>query len=44
VLPLVGLLQTENPTPRPALSDKVGGTWRLVWSQQADNANPLQKW
>ncbi|KIY95935.1 putative plastid-lipid-associated protein 12 [Monoraphidium neglectum] len=44
VLSLVGLIQSENPTPQPAQSDRVGGTWRLVWSQQAENASPLQKW
>jgi hypothetical protein len=22
----------------------VSGTWRLLWSQQAENASPLRKW
>jgi hypothetical protein len=22
----------------------LAGTWRLIWSQQAENASPLQKW
>jgi len=42
VLPLIGLMQTESSTPAPATSDRAGGTWRLVWSQQAENASPLQ--
>jgi hypothetical protein len=42
VLSLVGQMQTESPTAAPARSDAVGGTWRLVWSQQAENASPLQ--
>ena len=42
VMRLVGLLQTENKTPAPARSAVAGGTWRLVWSQQAEDANPLQ--
>jgi hypothetical protein len=37
-------LRQENPTPKPARSPLVGGTWRLVWSQQAADASPLQKW
>jgi hypothetical protein len=44
VLSLIELLQEQNPTPAPARSPLVSGAWRLVWSQQADNANPLQKW
>ncbi|KAI8475801.1 MAG: hypothetical protein J3K34DRAFT_516979 [Monoraphidium minutum] len=44
VLSLIALMQTDNPTPDPARSPKAGGTWRLVWSQQAENASPLQKW
>jgi len=27
-----------------AVLTAVAGTWRLVWSQQAENASPLQKW
>lgn len=41
---VISLLEQENPTPKPARSPLVSGTWRLVWSQQADNASPLQKW
>ncbi|GBF92568.1 hypothetical protein Rsub_05182 [Raphidocelis subcapitata] len=45
VLSLIGILQTENPTRAPArATERVSGTWRLVWSQQAENASPLQKW
>eukprot|EP00878_Enallax_costatus_P017340 GHUV01018212.1.p1 GENE.GHUV01018212.1~~GHUV01018212.1.p1 ORF type:complete len:155 (+),score=17.35 GHUV01018212.1:133-597(+) len=44
VLGLVALLEQENPTPRPARSGLVSGTWRLIWSQQSENASPLQKW
>lgn len=44
VLGLLSLLEAENPTPNPARSPLVNGTWRLVWSQQAENASPLQKW
>ncbi|KAG1662067.1 hypothetical protein FOA52_005314 [Chlamydomonas sp. UWO 241] len=28
----------------PARSPLAAGTWRLIWSRQADNASPLQKW
>jgi hypothetical protein len=38
------LPQALNPTPDPAESELVAGTWRLVWSQQAETASPLQKW
>lgn len=44
VLGLISLLEQENPTPQPARSPLVSGTWRLVWSQQAEDASPLQKW
>lgn len=44
ILGLISLLEQENPTPQPARSPLVSGTWRLVWSQQAEDASPLQKW
>lgn len=47
VLSLVAALQSEcaAATPAaPARSPLAAGTWRLVWSQQAANASPLQKW
>ena len=44
MLSLVERLQKENPTPSPATSPLAGGTWRLLWSQQAENASPLQRW
>eukprot|EP00882_Tetradesmus_deserticola_P024896 GHRQ01027248.1.p2 GENE.GHRQ01027248.1~~GHRQ01027248.1.p2 ORF type:complete len:110 (-),score=20.98 GHRQ01027248.1:668-997(-) len=37
-------MEQSNPTPRPAKSRLVSGTWRLLWSQQAEDASPLQKW
>jgi hypothetical protein len=36
--------QALSPTPSPAESELASGTWRLVWSQQAENASALQKW
>jgi hypothetical protein len=44
VMSVISLLEEENPTPQPARSPLVSGTWRLVWSQQAEDASPLQKW
>lgn len=44
VLAVIEQLQQDNPTPKPARSPLVSGTWRLVWSQQAEDASPLQKW
>lgn len=44
VLALIKQLQKDNPTAKPARSELVSGTWRLVWSQQSENASPLQKW
>jgi len=35
--------EIENPTKSPATSALTEGTWRLLWSEQADNANFLQK-
>ena len=32
-----------NPTEAPAESPLLGGKWRLVWSKQAESANPFQK-
>jgi hypothetical protein len=37
-------MEQSNPTQRPAKSRLVSGTWRLLWSQQAEDASPLQKW
>lgn len=37
-------MEASNPTQRPAKSRLVSGTWRLLWSQQAEDASPLQKW
>lgn len=34
--------QSAIPNPAQEVS-AVTGTWRLIWSQQANNANPLQK-
>ena len=34
----------ESPEQEPARSAAVNGTWRLIWSQQAETASPLQKW
>ena len=37
-------LSGMNPTaPAPAKSPLLGGKWRLVWSKQADTANPFQR-
>jgi hypothetical protein len=44
ILGTIALMEQSNPTNRPAKSRLVSGTWRLVWSQQAENASPLQKW
>lgn len=44
IMGVISLLEEENPTAQPARSPLVSGTWRLVWSQQAENASPLQKW
>eukprot|EP00882_Tetradesmus_deserticola_P008847 GHRQ01009333.1.p1 GENE.GHRQ01009333.1~~GHRQ01009333.1.p1 ORF type:complete len:417 (+),score=153.00 GHRQ01009333.1:317-1567(+) len=44
ILSMVALMEQSNPTPRPAKSRLVSGTWRLLWSQQAEDASPLQKW
>ena len=38
------LLEASNPTPEPAASDAVFGQWRLLWTQQAAGASPLQQW
>ncbi|GAX78326.1 hypothetical protein CEUSTIGMA_g5768.t1 [Chlamydomonas eustigma] len=43
VLSLIQLLALDNPTKAPAKSEKAAGNWRLIWSQQAPNASPLQK-
>eukprot|EP00245_Coleochaete_scutata_P005884 TRINITY_DN19859_c0_g1_i1.p1 TRINITY_DN19859_c0_g1~~TRINITY_DN19859_c0_g1_i1.p1 ORF type:complete len:431 (-),score=75.34 TRINITY_DN19859_c0_g1_i1:392-1684(-) len=32
-----------NPTAAPAASEMLPGKWRLIWSSQASDANPLQK-
>jgi hypothetical protein len=42
---LIELLSTDRSSgiTKPARSPVVGGTWRLVWSAQADNASALQK-
>jgi hypothetical protein len=44
ILSTIALMEQSNPTSRPAKSRLVSGTWRLLWSQQAENASPLQKW
>ncbi len=44
VLALASLLEADNPTPAPARSTLASGTWRLVWSQQAESASALQRW
>ncbi|KAF6249504.1 hypothetical protein COO60DRAFT_1580714 [Scenedesmus sp. NREL 46B-D3] len=44
ILGVVALMEQSNPTARPAKSRLVSGTWRLLWSQQAEDASPLQKW
>ncbi|WIA42374.1 hypothetical protein OEZ86_008379 [Tetradesmus obliquus] len=44
ILSAVALMEASNPTQRPAKSRLVSGTWRLLWSQQAEDASPLQKW
>lgn len=43
MLSLVELMAVQNPTRAPARSPLAAGTWRLVWSQQAKTASPLQK-
>lgn len=43
MIDLIQLLEQQNPTSKPAKSPLVNGTWRLVWSQQSENASPLQK-
>ena len=43
VISLIQLLALNTPIKTPARSPAAAGTWRLVWSQQAPNANPLQK-
>jgi hypothetical protein len=44
ILSTIALMEQSNPTARPAKSRLVSGTWRLLWSQQAEDASPLQKW
>ncbi|GAQ90499.1 fibrillin family protein [Klebsormidium nitens] len=36
-------LKPLNPNIAPAKSEALSGKWRLVWTSQARNANPLQK-
>ena len=36
-------LSGMNPTEAPARDPKLIGTWRLMWSKQADTANPFQR-
>ena len=32
-----------NPTPAPARSEKLLGSWQLAWSRQASSSNPFQR-
>lgn len=43
VVDLVQFMALDNPTKTPARSSKTVAKWRLVWSQQAPDASPLQK-
>ena len=36
-------LESSSHVRRPAKDDIIKGKWRLLWSEQADDANPLQK-
>lgn len=36
-------LQGRNEARKPAKDAVIQGQWRLLWSEQADDANPLQK-
>ena len=36
-------LRGLNPTPAPAKSPSLLGTWRLVWSEQSSASNPFQR-
>ena len=36
-------LSGMNPTEAPARDPKLIGTWRLMWSKQAETANPFQR-
>ncbi len=43
VIDLIELMASESPIKAPARAAAAAGNWRLVWSQQAPNASPLQK-
>lgn len=43
VLSLVEQLKGTSPSSAPAQDPVIEGTWRQIWSQQAEDANPLQK-
>jgi len=43
VLQYVERLSGASAVADPARSPLIAGKWRLLWSQQADDANPLQK-
>ena len=40
---LIDTLKGTSAVKEPAKDDVILGKWRLLWSQQAENANPLQK-
>ena len=44
VTAIIEELAAVNPTPAPARSELTQGSWRQIWSQQAENASPLQRW
>lgn len=43
VLSLVEELKGTSATSTPAQDPIIEGKWRQIWSQQAEDANPLQK-
>lgn len=43
VLSLVEQLKGTSASSAPAHDPVIEGTWRQIWSQQAEDANPLQK-
>jgi len=43
VLSLIDVLKGTSASSAPAQDPIIEGQWRQIWSQQADDANPLQK-
>lgn len=43
VLSLIDMLKGMSASGSPAQDAIIEGKWRQIWSQQAEDANPLQK-